>query len=522
VPHSSVESVEVVPDFPVPVSPGQVIGDRYVIGSVIGEGGMGVVCAATHLHLGTKVAVKLIRADLQHDPDAIVRFRNEARAAAALKGEHIARVYDFGQLDSGQPYLVMEHLEGIGLDMFLAERGPLAQSEAADIVLQACEGLAEAHAVSLVHRDIKAANLFLARRPDGQFVLKILDFGIAKRLVDGAYRGVTNPKTSLGSPWYMPPEQMMAPNTVDQRADVWSLGVLLYELLTQEYPFNGDTVVQVCANVLTAPTPSLRALRPDLDAGLETVVGRCLEKKMEHRFDGVVALADALRPFSSRAAPPASDLAPSEGLNLEAPSEDVAIEVEVPLEDSPVMPLSHAAGARENATVESYAPMTVHRHRRLQKRQPAGGAHRKQSAGWLIATAFIALLLGVGLSWLGLPYLQARYGALNWRQLERQLANVRLPFDPILNPSPAATPLERELRAPELMISWSSVEAPAISSSAASTANGADPPPALTPEEIRGRAERYERWLREQGMTRLNGEWTADDSNAPPRRDPKD
>lgn len=474
---------------------------------------MGVVCVATHLHLGTPVAVKLIRADLKHDPDAIVRFHNEARAAAALKGEHIARVYDFGQLETGEPYLVMEHLEGMGLDAFLAERGPLTQSEAVDIVLQACDGLAEAHAVSLVHRDIKAANLFLSRRPDGQFLLKILDFGIAKRLVDGALSAVTNPKSSVGSPWYMPPEQMLDAARVDQRADVWSLGVLLYELLTQSYPFNGDSLVQVCANVLTAPTPSVRASRPDVDERVQEVIERCLEKTMERRFGSVLELADALRPFGSRPEAPASVLAPSEGLSLDVPSEvpvsaaaDAPVRLETPISIAP----RGENGARENATPESYAPMTVHRHRRARRRQRTPRApRRKHSLGWLTATALFALLLGVGLTWMNFPYVHARYRTLTLRELER----TRLPFDPSLNPGPRAAPRDRAERTPEFMVparlasAVPSLPAPVESS---------ESEPALTPEEAQRRAERYELWLREQGLTRLNGEWTQGDSAAPP------
>jgi serine/threonine-protein kinase len=202
-----------------------------------------------------------------------------------------------GQLDSGEPYLVMEQLEGIGLDEFIEARGPLPQRQAVDIVLQACEGLAEAHAVALVHRDIKPANLFLARRPDGKFVLKILDFAISKRLVESARLGLTDPGSSLGSPWYMSPEQMKESSTVDQRTDVWSLGVLLFELLTKSRPFSGESVPQVCVSVLTAKPPVPSALRPDIDAGLDRVVLRCLEKDPEKRYSGVEALAEDLRQF---------------------------------------------------------------------------------------------------------------------------------------------------------------------------------------------------------------------------------
>src|SRR6185369_14452217 len=150
---------------------------------------------------------------------------------AGLRSEHVARVYDVGRLDSGEPYLVMERLEGVGLDDLIKESGPLEPHEAVDLVLQACEGLAEAHAVGLVHRDIKPANLFLTRRPDGRPFVKVLDFGISKRLLD-VHLGLTDPRSGIGSPWYMSPEQMRNASSVSQRTDIWSLGVVLFELLT--------------------------------------------------------------------------------------------------------------------------------------------------------------------------------------------------------------------------------------------------------------------------------------------------
>lgn len=281
------------------ITPGEVIAERYLVGEVLGGGGMGVVCAGQHLLLGTPVAIKLIHPELKDNQEAVQRFMNEARAAAALKGEHIARVFDVGVLGSGEPYLVMEQLEGMGLDQYLHDRGPLDQAEAVDIVLQTCEGLAEAHASGLVHRDIKPANLFLARGVGTQFSLKILDFGIAKQVVPQEAPGLTNPGKSLGSPWYMSPEQMLAPANVDPRADVWSLGILLYELLTAQRPFDGETVPQVCATVLTAPAPKPSEARAGLDPELDGIVLRCLEKEPERRFASVTDLAQALASFAS-------------------------------------------------------------------------------------------------------------------------------------------------------------------------------------------------------------------------------
>ena len=277
-----------------PIAPGEVIQGRYRVGHVIGEGGMGVVLEAMHLGLEVPVALKIIRSDLKADEEFVLRFLNEARAAALLKGEHVARVYDVGQLETGEPFLVMEKLEGVCLETFLDTVGALEPSEAVRVVLEVCEGLAEAHAHALVHRDIKPANLFLARRTDGSSIVKILDFGIAKRLAGRGQRSLTNPARSLGSPWYMSPEQMMDPSRVNARTDIWSLGVLLFELLTADHPFDGDGVPEVCARVMNAPAPSLFDYRKDVDRALDAVVQRCLEKDLERRFPSVAALAESL------------------------------------------------------------------------------------------------------------------------------------------------------------------------------------------------------------------------------------
>ncbi|HVY25989.1 MAG TPA: serine/threonine-protein kinase [Polyangiaceae bacterium] len=281
-----------------PIQAGQIIGERYLVGEVLGYGGMGVICAGTHVLLGTPVAIKLIHSELKDDPEAMQRFVNEARSAAALKGEHIARVFDVGVLPSGEPYLVMEQLEGTSLDQYLEGRGALEQHEAVDILLQVCEGLAEAHAAGLVHRDIKPSNLFLALRPDGRSSIKILDFGIVKSVHAESPR-LTDPDKSLGSPWYMSPEQMTTPADVDARSDVWSLGVLLFELLSRRLPFEGDSLPEVCANVLASPPASLFEYRNDLAPELDAIVHHCLEKDRDRRISSVSELAHALLPHAT-------------------------------------------------------------------------------------------------------------------------------------------------------------------------------------------------------------------------------
>lgn len=458
-----------VPSVSSPVVAGQIIGERYLIGEIIGEGGMGVVCAATHVGLGTPVAIKLIRSDMKRDPQAVERFLNEARIAASLKGEHIARVFDVGQLETGEPYLVMEQLEGIGLDAFIQERGHLSQAEAVDIVLQACEGLAEAHAVSLVHRDIKPANLFLARRPDGQFALKILDFGISKRLVDSTTRGLTNPGVSLGSPWYMSPEQMLAASQVDQRADIWSLGVLLFELLTKEYPFSGDSVPQVCASVLTAPPPLASDRRPDLDPGLDRVLLRCLEKEPDQRYPSVAALSEELRPFASRA----------------VQSSALALEETQPF-NSVRQPSSSA---------NTFGSLALSR----------AGLPRSRRSSWPAALGLLAV--GALLAGFGWPY--AREHGL------AELLRTPLPWDPRLGADPleAQALLKRGAEGPRLLQITTVAAAPRNDAPrAASPVGDTSPAAGLTPEEVQQRSERYESWLKEQGLIRLQK--AADDARA--------
>ena len=377
-----------------PFAQGEIIAERYLVGEVLGGGGMGVVCAGTHVLLGTPVAIKLIHSELKGDPEAVQRFVNEARATAALKGEHIARVFDVGLLPSGEPFLVMEQLEGESLDRYLEKRGALAQSEAIAIVLQVCEGLAEAHAAGLVHRDIKPANLFLARRPDRQSSVKILDFGIAKQRVRSDAPALTNPGKSLGSPWYMSPEQMLTPASVDERADVWSIGVLLFELLTGRVPFDGESVPQVCANVLTASPPRLSETRADLPPELDAVVLRCLEKEPQRRFRSVNELAQALLSFE-----PAFEASSS-------PSYDSL----TPLDSGP-------------SDVENY---------------------RAERRGWPLAMTIVALASLLFGGWL-----QYRDPSLVHRALSA--TQLHLPWDPQLSPAAPMTPLEPAPPPPALL-----------------------------------------------------------------------
>ncbi|HEY6556017.1 MAG TPA: protein kinase [Polyangiaceae bacterium] len=278
---------------------GELLAGKYRVERVLGKGGMGYVVLALHMQLEQPVAVKLLMPELAVLEEPVARFLREARAAVKIRSEHVARVIDVGKLDDGTPYMVMEYLDGHDLAAELDVRGRLPVEESVDYVVQASEAIAEAHSLGIVHRDLKPANLFLSRHADGSPLVKVLDFGISKALLsdDGSPApNLTATQSLIGSPYYMSPEQVRKPKTVDARTDIWSLGVILYELLTGRLPFTADTAMSVLAAVVSDPPPPLREVRPDVPAALAEVVARCLEKEPARRFQHVAELAKALKP----------------------------------------------------------------------------------------------------------------------------------------------------------------------------------------------------------------------------------
>ncbi len=281
------------------MAPGLFAG-KYELIQQLGEGGMGVVHLAVHKALDQRVAIKLLHAAALSDPSSLERFNREGRLAAALKSEHVARVLDVGVTEHSEPYMVMEYLEGEDLQSYVRDRGPLSVGEAAQYVLQACEAIAEAHGQGIVHRDLKPANLFLTKRVDGRPLVKVLDFGISKLSAE-AQQGQNVPLTLtravMGSPSYMSPEQLRSSRSADLRSDIWSLGVVLHELLTGRLPFHAETLTELTVKVVTEPAPAPSSIRPDLPRVIDAIIERCMQKDRERRYPSVAALARDLEPL---------------------------------------------------------------------------------------------------------------------------------------------------------------------------------------------------------------------------------
>jgi WD40 repeat protein/serine/threonine protein kinase len=276
---------------------GDLLAGKYRLEQVLGTGGMGVVMAATHLHLGRMVAVKFMLPDKASDAESVERFAREARATVRLKSEHVTRILDVGTLDNGSPYLVMEYLEGTDLATIVRCDGPLPVAVAADYIIQALDALGEAHAMGIVHRDLKPSNLFITRRADGSAWLKVLDFGISKLASHGGDASLTGTHSIIGSPAYMSPENLWSSKLVDVRSDIWSLGIILYELVSGRAPFSAPAFSTLVLKVALEPLPSLSGPEP-IPAGFAAIVRRCLEKDPSRRFESAAELAAALEPFA--------------------------------------------------------------------------------------------------------------------------------------------------------------------------------------------------------------------------------
>jgi serine/threonine-protein kinase len=271
---------------------GSLFAGRYRIDSLLGQGGMGVVLGVMDEALGTPCAVKLLnRPDVRVSTRRVIR---EGQALMRISSRHVVRILDVGELAPWGPYLVLERLSGNNL----AELAPLGRpwpwSTAVSCAVQACDALAAAHAVGIVHRDVKPSNLFLAEEGNER-VLKVLDFGIAKQLGAGQAGSSTLTHGALGSPQFMSPEQIATPRAVDARTDLWALGVVVFRLVTGRYPFTGASIGEITAAVLRARPPSLAESGGDAPPALQAVLDRCLRAKPDDRWPSAGELGRALR-----------------------------------------------------------------------------------------------------------------------------------------------------------------------------------------------------------------------------------
>jgi serine/threonine-protein kinase len=285
------------------VREGDVLAGKYRVERIPGRSGLGVVVQVRHLELGQEVTLKFLVPDACAYPEFVQRFVREARAAVKIQGEHVARVTDVGRLEWGAPYMVREFLRGPDLAEVLKVRGPLPVTEAVDYIIQACEGVAEGHALGVVHRNLRPQSLVVTRRSDGTPLVKVFDFAAAESLHVNPFteRAVSLVGTSaiMASLPYLAPEQIRDPHDVDFRADVYALGAILHELLTGVPVYSADSAPALLAMVAADAAPPVRSLRPDAPGEIDHIVLRCLSKNRAIRYGSVAELALALRAFAS-------------------------------------------------------------------------------------------------------------------------------------------------------------------------------------------------------------------------------
>lgn len=262
---------------------------RFLLTRRLGRGGIGVVYSATDLELGREVAIKLLRHCYLQDGLTRRRFLREARAASMISHPSVCAIYEVGQAD-GMPYIAMEFVKGVTLSERLRKTGPLPFREIIDLGVQVAEALSKAHLVGVVHRDIKPSNILI----DEQGRAKVLDFGLAKQLLEREEEDLTEPGVLLGTVSYMSPEQAQGLDNLDARSDIFSLGVVLYEITTGKLPFGAETYFQTMEAIIKLPHVPVEKLRKNVPTSLVRVIDRALEKLPENRFQTAAELAAEL------------------------------------------------------------------------------------------------------------------------------------------------------------------------------------------------------------------------------------
>jgi tRNA A-37 threonylcarbamoyl transferase component Bud32 len=298
---------------------GHLLGGKYRILRRIGEGGMGSVYEAKHIGLGTPVAVKVLLPQLARAATIADRFRREAQVSATLKSPHVIQVTDVDQLPDGRPYLVMELLHGRSLQEMLDQNTSLSREEAVDIGLQILLGLECAHSLGVVHRDLKPGNVFLDEQSVGR-VAKLLDFGIAKVRASPEFQSLTRPGMVMGTPEYMAPEQAFSADQADARSDIYSVGVMLYEMLSGALPAEGDSPLEVAHQVVTNRVRPLQELCPGLPQGLFNLVHRAIQPDRNARFESARDMRRALSAFVGQLSV-AGQVAATASLGMERPAQ---------------------------------------------------------------------------------------------------------------------------------------------------------------------------------------------------------
>jgi serine/threonine protein kinase len=359
------------------LAPGSVVAGKLRVVRLLGEGGMGAVYEVEHELTKHRRALKVLHPRVAGSPTIVARFLREASAAARIGNPHIAETFDAGRLESGEPYLLMELLDGETLDGRVSRVGPLAAGEIADLVYQACEGIVAAHDAGIVHRDLKPENLFVTTR-DGVPFVKVLDFGISKfeSRRTGAL-GVTAEGAVMGTPFYMPPEQVRGSASIDARADIYSLGVILYECSSGTRPYDAPTLEQLAILIHEGKAPPLSDRRPSLPPAFCQVVARAMAVDRDQRYPTARDLADALAPFR---------VPTVTGVRASEPPRVV-------IRSSPP-PASHEVGAAATAFLVPSVTATAMADTLRTDAPPPGSARLR---GWVLLAGFV-VLSGVALT----------------------------------------------------------------------------------------------------------------------------